>query len=52
MANKGSVLIFDSDLFHRATEVISGNRKIIRGHSITLDTKIYMNDIKRNLPQN
>ena len=52
IANRGSVLIFDSDLLHRATEVISGNRKIIRSHSITPDTKIYWNEIKRNLPKN
>ena len=50
-ANSGSILIFDSDVFHRATSVRKGSRKIIRAHSMVPSTIAYRNELKRNLHQ-
>ena len=48
----GSILIFDSDLYHRATKVVKNNRKIIRGHSMSYSTLKYQYELERSLHKN
>ncbi len=45
---EGSVLIFDSDLFHRASPVNEGKRLIARSHSISTTTLNFRNKQKYN----
>ena len=48
-APKGSIIIFNTDLLHRATEVKSNFiRKVIRGHSFSEKALEYNYELQRN----
>jgi len=48
-APKGSIIIFNTDLLHRATEVKSNfTRKVIRGHSFSEKALEYNYELQRN----
>lgn len=48
-ASKGSIIIFNTDLLHRATEIKSNfTRKVIRGHSFSEKALMYNYALQRN----
>lgn len=50
-APKGSVIIFNTDIFHRATEVKKEfSRKVIRGHSFSEKSQIYNHELQSIYP--
>ena len=52
IGNAGSLLIFNSDLYHRATNVTEGYRRIARGHSMSFQTLNYSYEFEKSMRKN
>lgn len=52
VGNAGSLLIFNSDLYHRATSVTEGFRRIVRGHSMSYQTLKYRYEFEKSVQKN
>ena len=52
VGNAGSLLIFNSDLYHRATNVTEGYRRIVRGHSMSYQTLTYRYEFEKSMRKN
>ena len=52
VGNAGSLLIFNSDLYHRATSVTEGSRRIVRGHSMSYQTLKYRYEFEKSMRKN
>ena len=48
----GSLLIFNSDLYHRATNITEGYRRIARGHSMSFQTLNYRYEFEKSMRNN